>query len=403
MKLGIYGGTFNPPHLGHLAAAQFALDALNLDRLEFVPAAAPPHKTLPEGGPSAEQRLEMVELAADGLLLPKKVSVSGMELHRPGKSYTADTLEQLQAADPEAELWLLMGTDMFLTLQNWREPEVITRLAGICTFARTQSDSGELLETQARYLQETFGARTCVLQLPHIVDVSSTQLRELLAQGKGQAYLSPAVYGYIIRQGLYGVHYDLKQLPDRELRACSYSMIRAKRIAHVQGTEEEAVRLAQRWGADEEKARRGAILHDCTKYLTMEEQLQLCRKYGIVLDDLEQQAVKLLHAKTGACVARDVYGVSDDVYEAIFWHTTGKADMTLLEKILYIADYMEPNRDFPGVERLRTLAYQDLDQAVLAGCEMSIQEMKDRGLPVHPNTVRARDWLRSKSSGKEPC
>ena len=403
MKLGIYGGTFNPPHLGHLAAAQFALDALNLDRLEFVPAAAPPHKTLPEGGPSAEQRLEMVELAADGLLLPKKVSVSGMELHRPGKSYTADTLEQLQAADPEAELWLLMGTDMFLTLQNWREPEVITRLAGICTFARTQSDSGELLETQARYLQETFGARTCVLQLPHIVDVSSTQLRELLAQGKGQAYLSSAVYGYIIRQGLYGVHYDLKQLPDRELRACSYSMIRAKRIAHVQGTEEEAVRLAQRWGADEEKARRGAILHDCTKYLTMEEQLQLCRKYGIVLDDLEQQAVKLLHAKTGACVARDVYGVSDDVYEAIFWHTTGKADMTLLEKILYIADYMEPNRDFPGVERLRTLAYQDLDQAVLAGCEMSIQEMKDRGLPVHPNTVRARDWLRSKSSGKEPC
>ena len=403
MKLGIYGGTFNPPHLGHLAAAQFALDALNLDRLEFVPAAAPPHKTLPEGGPSAEQRLEMVELAADGLLLPKKVSVSGMELHRPGKSYTADTLEQLQAADPEAELWLLMGTDMFLTLQNWREPEVITRLAGICTFARTQSDSGELLETQARYLQETLGARTCVLQLPHIVDVSSTQLRELLAQGKGQAYLSPAVYGYIIRQGLYGVHYDLKQLPDRELRACSYSMIRAKRIAHVQGTEEEAVRLAQRWGADEEKARRGAILHDCTKYLTMEEQLQLCRKYGIVLDDLEQQAVKLLHAKTGACVARDVYGVSDDVYEAIFWHTTGKADMTLLEKILYIADYMEPNRDFPGVERLRTLAYQDLDQAVLAGCEMSIQEMKDRGLPVHPNTVRARDWLRSKSSGKEPC
>ncbi|WP_191400035.1 nicotinate (nicotinamide) nucleotide adenylyltransferase [Flavonifractor sp. An306] len=402
MKLGIYGGTFNPPHLGHLAAAQFALDALNLDRLEFVPAAAPPHKTLPEGGPSAEQRLEMVELAADGLLLPKKVSVSGMELHRPGKSYTADTLEQLQAADPEAELWLLMGTDMFLTLQNWREPEVITRLAGICTFARTQSDSGELLETQARYLQETFGARTCVLQLPHIVDVSSTQLRELLAQGRGQEYLSPAVYGYIIRQGLYGVHYDLKQLPDRELRACSYSMIRAKRIAHVQGTEEEAVRLARRWGADEEKARRGAILHDCTKYLTMEEQLQLCRKYGIVLDDLEQQAVKLLHAKTGACVARDVYGVSDDVYEAIFWHTTGKADMTLLEKILYIADYMEPNRDFPGVERLRTLAYQDLDQAVLAGCEMSIQEMKDRGLPVHTNTVRARDWLRSKSSGKEP-
>lgn len=401
MKLGIYGGTFNPPHLGHLAAARFALDALKLDELRFVPAATPPHKALPEGGPSAEQRLEMTDLAADGLLLPKKVSVSGMELQRSGKSYTADTLEQLKAGDPSAELWLLMGTDMFLTLQDWHEPEVITRLAGICTFARTQSDSVEALNRQAEYLRKTFGANTRVLQLPHIVDVSSTQLRELLAQGKGQEYLAPAVYGYIIRHGLYGVHYDLKHLPDRELRACSYSMIRAKRIAHVQGTEEEAVRLARRWGADEEKARRGAILHDCTKYWDMEKQLRTCEKYGIVLDDLEKQAVKLLHAKTGACVARDVYGVSDDVYEAIFWHTTGKADMTLLEKILYIADYMEPNRDFPGVERLRQLAYQDLDQAVLTGCEMSIQEMKDRGLPVHINTVRARDWLRSKSIGKE--
>ena len=162
------------------------------------------------------------------------------------------------------------------------------------------------------------------------------------------------------------------------------------------------MRLARRWGADQEKARRAGILHDITKYLEMDEQLQLCRKYGIVLDDLEQRAVKLLHAKTGACVARDVFGVSDDIYSAIFWHTTGKANMTLLEKILYIADYMEPTRDFPGVERLRKLAYEDLDRAVLAGCEMSIQEMADRGLPVHSNTLQARDWLRSKSIGKEP-
>ena len=278
MKLGIYGGTFNPPHLGHLTSARLALDALGLDALQFVPAATPPHKALPAGSPAPEERLAMVELAADGLLMPKRVGVSDMEFTRPGKSYTADTLEQLHAQYPGAELWLLMGTDMFLTLQYWREPEVITRLAGVCTFARTQSDSGEALSIQAEYLQKTFGARTCVLQLPQIVDVSSTQLRELLAKGEGQQYLPPAVYGYIIRRGLYGVHWDLKHLPDRELRACSYSMIKAKRIAHVQGTEGEAARLARRWGADETHARRAAILHDCTKYLDMQEQLQLCRK-----------------------------------------------------------------------------------------------------------------------------
>ena len=398
MKLGIYGGTFNPPHLGHLTSARAALDVLGLDRLQFVPAAVPPHKQLPEGSPPPEERLAMVELAADSLLLPDQVSVSDIELSRPGKSYTADTLEQLHAQFPKAELWLMMGTDMFLTLQYWRQPERIARLAGICTFARTQSDSLEALETQARCLEQSFGARVRVIQLPHIVEISATRLRELLERGQGQAHLPPAVYGHIIRHGLYGVRYDLKRLPDRELRACACSMIRAKRIAHIMGTEEEAVRLAARWGADQEKARRAGILHDITKYLEMDEQLQLCRKYDIVLDDLEQHAVKLLHSKTGACVARDIYGVDDEIYGAIFWHTTGKANMTLLEKILYIADYMEPNRDFPGVERLRKLAYEDLDQAVLAGCEMSIQEMADRGLPVHTNTLQARDWLRSKSS-----
>ena len=126
----------------------------------------------------------------------------------------------------------------------------------------------------------------------------------------------------------------------------------------------------------------------------MEEQLKICRQYGIVLDDLEQKAVKLLHSKTGACIARGVFGQPDAVYDAIFWHTTGKADMTTLEKVLYIADYMEPNRDFDGVERLRHLAYTDLDKAMLLGVEMTIQEMQQRQVPLHTNTLQARDWLR---------
>ncbi len=92
-------------------------------------------------------------------------------------------------------------------------------------------------------------------------------------------------------------------------------------------------------------------------------------------------------------MARYVFGEPDEVYEAIFWHTTGKADMTLLDKILYIADYIEPNRDFEGVERLRRLAYTDLDQAMLLGVESTIQEMEERGVPVHINTILARQWL----------
>ena len=400
MKIGVYGGTFNPPHLGHVTAARAVFELLKLDLLLLVPDREPPHKALPAGSPTPEQRLEMTRLAGEQLGLGDRVQVLDLELKRTGRSYTSDTLAQLKERYPEDELWLLMGTDMFLTIQTWHEAEKILSLAGIATFGRTEADTEELFSVQRDYLYRTYPqARIFTLTIPGVVDVSSTDLRTMLAKGEGVNLLPPAVYGYILRHGLYGAGRDLKRLPDRELRACSYSMIRAKRIAHVKGTEEEAVRLARRWGADEEHARRAAILHDCTKYLELDEQLQLCAKYGIVLDELEQQAVKLLHSKTGACVARHVYGVSDDIYEAIFWHTTGKADMTLLEKLLYIADYMEPTRDFPGVERLRALAYEDLDAAVLLGCEMSIQEMAERGLPVHPNTVKARDWLRSKTKG----
>jgi len=143
-----------------------------------------------------------------------------------------------------------------------------------------------------------------------------------------------------------------------------------------------------------EKARIAALLHDCTKKLEMEEQLELCRKYELELDELESKALKLLHSRTGAEIARDVFGVDEEIYSAIRWHTTGHANMTLLEKIIYLADYIEPTRNFPGVEELRKACYEDLDGGLLLGLEMSIQEMTDMGNPVHHATVDARDALK---------
>ena len=392
MKIGIYGGTFNPPHLGHMAAAKAAVAALGLDKLLLIPAAIPPHKALPSDTPAPEHRLAMVEKWADGM--GAGAEVSALELEREGKSYTSDTLRAIRQTYPDAELWLLMGTDMFLTLHLWHEPEVILSLAGICAFGRTEQDGEALFAPQREQLQKNFDAKITTITLPGLVDISSTRLREQLENGGGGQYLLPSVYGYILMHRLYGTKADLKNLDLNQLRACSYSMMRAKRIPHVMGVEEEAVKLAQRWGADPELARRAGILHDCTKYYELPEQLDICEEYGVRLDALEQKAVKLLHSKTGACIAREVFGQPQAVYDAIFWHTTGKADMTTLEKVLYIADYMEPNRDFDGVERLRHLAYTDLDKAMLLGVEMTIQEMQQRQVPIHKNTLQARDWLR---------
>lgn len=388
MKIGIYGGTFDPPHLGHMDSARAAISILELDELLFLPARQPPHKPLSPVSASPAERMAMTGLMADGL--GPKAQVCDLEYHRDGKSYTADTLRQLKERYPEDELWLLMGTDMFLTLQDWHEPEVILSLAGVAAFARTEASSGEVLRIQAEYLQKTFGAKVCTVELPAIREVSSTEIRE----GRRWNCLYPPVLGYILMNRLYGTDRDLKHLGDDELRACSLSMVKAKRIRHILGTEQEAVSLARHWGANVLQARRAAILHDCTKYWSKEEHIRCCARYGVELDPLEQEAEKLLHSKTGACMAKYVFGEPDEVFSAIFYHTTGRADMTLLEKILYMADYMEPNRDFDGVETLRRLAYENLDAAVLLGCEMSIADMEERGYVVHQNTIRARDWLK---------
>ena len=171
-------------------------------------------------------------------------------------------------------------------------------------------------------------------------------------------------------------------------------MLKPGRIAHVRGCEQEAIALARRWGADEEAAAEAAILHDCTKRATRDEQLELCRTYGIVPDELEAKSEKLMHSKTGAAVAQTEFGCESEIVDAIRWHTTAKPEMTLLEKIIYMADYIEPNRDFEGVEALRTLAYEDLDRAMLLGLDMSLEEIRRQGNPVHPNTIAAQEWFR---------
>lgn len=400
MKIGIYGGTFNPPHLGHMEAARTAMEQLKLDRLLIIPDREPPHKELEDNAAAPEQRLEMARLMADGL--GPRAEASDLELKREGKSYTADTVEQLHEQFPDDELWLLMGTDMFLTIQNWYQPERIFQYAGVAAFARSHEDTGAMFQEQSQYLAQRFHARTTIVTLPQIVEISSRDLRRMLASewtggnvDPGQ-YLWQPVYGYILREGLFGTKADLKHLSDKHLRAVSYSMVKAKRLPHIRGTEETAVALAKFWGVDPEKARRAGILHDCTKYWGLDQQVACCDKYGIELDGLERISVKFLHSKTGAALAKYVFGEPDEVFNAIYCHTTGKPGMNTFEKILYLADYMEPSRDFDGVEEMRRLVWEDLDKAMVMGLEMTIQELHEKGAIVHRNTQGTLDELRGR-------
>ena len=226
-------------------------------------------------------------------------------------------------------------------------------------------------------------AKSVIIDI-EVTEAASSDIREMLQNRCGRELLSDAVYELIIKNRYYDAKPEMNWL-----RQKSHSMHKSKRIPHVIGCEEEAVRLAKRWDYSIEAAAEAGILHDITKRLGLEEQLILCSKYGILIDTLEQSSEKLLHSKTGAALSKDMFGISDDIYSAICWHTTGKAEMSLLEKILYLADYIEPNRDFDGVDELRTLCYEDIDAAMSLGLKMSIEDLEERGSPIHPKTFEA--------------
>lgn len=391
-RVGIFGGSFNPPHRGHLLAAREQKRLLGLDRVILIPALIPPHKQLADGSPDADDRLAMTEALVSG---DPGLTVSDIELRRIGPSYTADTLAALHERMPDDELFLLMGTDMFLSFHTWSRPEVICRYATICLAVREKPSKKDEAEIQAQteLLRRRYGARVERVD-NEFEEMSSTLIRRMLQFDCAEGYLTAEVLDYILRRGLYGTDLPMKNLPYDELCLRSLALHKETRRAHVIGCSETARDLALKWGADPALAARAGILHDITKALDKPAHLALCKKYGTVLRGFEVENEKLLHSKSGAAVAGGVFGECPEVVSAIFWHTTGKADMTLLEKIIYMADYMEPNRDFDGVQTLRELAWTDLDRAMLAAFQLSVDILVARGKAVDEHSLQALEYMK---------
>lgn len=199
-RIGIYGGTFSPPHIGHRRALEAFVAEERLDEIYVIPTLTPPHKQL-QGDATPQQRLDMCRLAFEGL----PVTVSDIEIRRGGKSYTVLTLEALKT--PDNTLVLLCGTDMFLTLDQWYQAECIFRLAEIVYVQRETGKYGEeaavKLEKQRVKLQQAHKAIVRPLSCDAVM-ISSRELREALERNEDTtAYLSPAVRGYIDTWKLY--------------------------------------------------------------------------------------------------------------------------------------------------------------------------------------------------------
>ena len=385
MKVGIYGGTFNPPHVGHERSAKAAVNQLGLDLLVIVPVGIPPHKPLPPGSPSPDVRLFMTHTA---FYKARNTIVSNIEVTNQEPSFTIETVSVIKRIYPDAELFLLLGTDMYLTVETWKDYVSLLGIVTLAVFSRGNDDVQRIRDF-ARSIEEKYGATTKMI-MNTVIPISSSGLRDMLPKRGGLGYINDTNYSYIIKNGLYGARADWNWLRER-----AYSMLSPSRIQHVTATETAALSLARRWGVDLDDAREASILHDITKKFGLEAHMRVFEDYSVPIGALRLSEEKLLHAKTGALLAKAVFGVSDEVENAIKWHTTGRAGMSTLEKVLYLADYIEATRDFPGVKELRRVAYESLDDAMAMGLEMTITDVTARGIHPDQATIDALNEIRN--------
>ena len=384
MKILLYGGGFNPPHLGHRAALMTAQKLLKPDRTLIIPDGMPPHKLLPSLTPAADVRLMLCALNFASL---PDTEISKIAISREGPSYMVDTLSLLRRDFPEDELILLMGSDMLLTIDQWYRAGELLQMCTLAALCR-KSGEGSALREKVGELEQR-GVSVSLLE-HEPVPVSSSKIRSLLPKRQGRAYLSDAVYGEIIRLRLYEAKPDLGWLREQVPL-----LHKPKRVAHVLGCADTARRMALRWGLDPDAAEEAGLLHDCTKRWTEQEQLAYCDRMGIVLTEGERANPQLLHARTGAVFAHERFGCPEDICDAIRWHTTGKPGMNPFEMLLYLADMIEPNRTYAGTQELRKLADEDLNRCMCHALQRSMEILQERNMQVYQDTLEACRWYES--------
>lgn len=378
MKIGLMGGTFDPPHKAHIQMARCAMTEYKLDRVMFMTGGNPPHK---KTGTAASIRHHMVKLAIGG---NEKFFACDYEINKEGYSYTSDTLRFLNSSYPDDTFYFIIGGDSFEAFLSWHEPMDILSRCTILVYSR----NGHPTDDEISAFNERYKANVNLIHA-EAVDISSTEIRNEISAGMDMSeYLDKNVWEYIKRNSLYVCR---RESMEEHLK----QILKPARYEHSIGVASTAVAMAGIYGADAKKAYIAGLLHDCAKNLTAEESAVKCEDLDVELDEYEKNQPQLIHAKIGAELVKSEFGVDDEeISSAIRWHTLGRSGMSVLEKIIYVADMIEPTRDFPGVEMLRKKAYENLDSAVLACAEKTIEFNEKKSIRVHPNAYKIRDELK---------
>lgn len=368
-RIGVLGGTFNPVHSEHVALAKSAVKELELDKLLVMPTYISPHKNTTPA--SSQDRLNMLKLAFLG---QDKIEVSDYEIKRQGKSYTYLTVEYLKEQE-DCELFFIVGGDMLTDFKSWKYPERILNACTLAVFGR--DDFFTDYEEEKKYFENTF--RKTFKRLSYQGEsVSSTKIRVYSAFGLPlDGLVSDKVEDYIKKNKLYSggeyVEYVKKTLP-------------FKRLKHTANVVCSALSKVKALGLDYQKVFDACTLHDCAKYIdgAMVE--------GFKVD--EDLPSPVVHAFLGAFIAENKLGIKDsELIDAIRYHTSGKPEMSTLSKLVFVADMVEEDRNYEGVEYLRGLFEKDDFEKCFIEClKEEVLHLLNKKQYIYKATLDAYDY-----------
>ena len=376
MKIGIFGGSFDPVHIEHTRLARAAIDGLGLDKLVVMPAHTPPHKPWKTLAPD-EIRIEACRLAFADI---PKTEISDYEIAQGGTSYTYLTCRHFRALYPTAELFWLVGTDMLRDFPTWKNTEEILQTVTLAVCAR--NERAEWLETERAAFFEKFGKRFAVLPY-NGADVASTKIRVLAGAGmRLSEYMPEKAAEYIEKSGWYEVANAKAALALETARRSAHSI----RVAQLAATRAPSL------GIPERQAVTAALFHDCAKNLPDNSPYL----HGFFLPTEWGKVPKeVIHQFLGAFVAEHAFGVKDkEVLAAIAYHTSARPNMSALEELTFLADMLEEERSYEGIERLRELFWQgnDLQECMRVALYETLKFLEKKGGEIYPLTKAAYEF-----------
>ena len=369
-NVGIFGGSFNPVHIEHRVIAEQAIKELKLDKLYIVPSFVAPHK-IGVVTASGEHRINMLKIAFKGA---SKVEISDFELQNKGTSYTYITVEHFKSLHKEDNLFFICGGDMLADFKTWRNPD---RILSVCTLAVFDRLGFSVdYQKEREYFIKTFNREFIKLDYQGKY-FSSTRARVYLSLYLNEdGMLDKNVFDYIKENNLYSGDKITDFLKEN---------LTEKRRVHTAEVTITALEKYKELSLSLEKVKTTALLHDCAKYLDYNNYKDFVLPEGV--------PKPVIHAFLGSYIAEKVLGITDEeILDAIKYHTSGKANMSTLAKLIFVSDMVEKNRNYQGVELLRALYQTDFERCFCECVKEEMVHLINKKEPIYIETINAYEY-----------